>query len=290
MKHGSVVAFSEYVNPNTTVYTSLEHTALLSRADQLVLQAVVDQGITSTPGTISIAIEHCGDGRSWKQKNAALDLTGPLLSGQTTVLVGGEKLKPRPSLRFVRLSILHSSNLAPRVQVHVTARTFSRVWHEPCAGKAAPPSLPPLLGTHIEKNLMRHLQLPFSHRTMAELDRLGHDANHLGHEERHQQIAGRLSQEARQDLKRWVDQLRAMPPEEKRQMATNAGMMQMLLSLPANEKESLLAKTTMLRTLLTLVSGGPGGAAGAPQRAHEAHQQGAADCGDCEPKAGSAAS
>lgn len=239
--------FDDYVNSNTTVYTSLEHTGFLSRADQLVIHAFVYLGSTLTPGSLTVTIEHSGDGRNWKQKNAAAEINGgALTASQKTILWGGERSPTRPSLRFVRLAISQSSSISARVELHVTARTRSRVGHEPCH---EPPErqVLPLSPNH-------SLPLPISTRTAAELQRLASDWGHLPPDERLEQIRANVSTEAVRDLHLVTQHLRALPREKKLEAITNARESERLLTLPEEERERALAGVRSMQQLLSHLS------------------------------------
>ena len=59
-----------------TTYSSLDHTQFLADAQQIVMHVITEA--TSTIGTLNIAIETSGDGRSWHGKQAAPEFQGLL--------------------------------------------------------------------------------------------------------------------------------------------------------------------------------------------------------------------
>ena len=264
MRQASIPVFCEYVDAGATVYTSVEHTALLSRADQLVLIVYVDLGATLNPGAFALAIEHCGDGRNWASKNGG-EILGTLTASQRTVLWGAEPLNPHASLRFVRLAMVQSSDIEARVEVHVTARTMSRVIPHPCSGGfREQPGAPAELGLQLQGPLMDNLLAPLPARTMREVQRLAEDHQAMPPEVRLQRVQALLSQEARGDVQRWVDRLRGTEHEEKLEMARNAAMLQGVLALSDGDRGRLFAQAGLLRTLLSHVSAGDEDASAAP--------------------------
>jgi hypothetical protein len=224
-----------------TKYTSLEHTELLSSADQIGLQAVVGLVSGKAEVPLSITVEHSGNGYDWKPKNAAPEISGAIPSTATTsTLVGGERWPVRPSLRFVRLRIDagDSANpfaLALKVYVSARSRMIRLPRHEP-----EPPPLP-------RRFPRAALLFGVRDETLRELHELVQASQHIEGAARYDQVMSGMSARARHEIARLVVRLRGLDPNSKRLIVSIArGVIRLLSEDPAEgtSRQEPLARPT----------------------------------------------
>jgi hypothetical protein len=67
MRQQVITVFDEFVPSGVTAYTSAQFNSALGAADQLGIQAIVDNGTGA--GTLDIFLETSNDGRNWIQRN-----------------------------------------------------------------------------------------------------------------------------------------------------------------------------------------------------------------------------
>ena len=120
MRKLSILAFDDFVTSSTVVYTTQALNETLGAFDKLTIQAVCDS-LSTTP-TVSVAIEHSGDQRTWLAKNGTPEISafGPTTAAPSKV--GGDT-SSTGSMGFVRLSItLGGTTPSMHLKLWVTAR------------------------------------------------------------------------------------------------------------------------------------------------------------------------
>jgi len=234
MQQAVVKVFDEHLSDTSpsggtylvTTYTSLEHTELLSSADQIGIQAVVY--VLSSTGNlpVTIAIEHSANGRTWKRKNASPEINATLdISSGSRSYVGGEVWPPRASQRFVRLRIDVGDTHNPfSVRLTIEASTRTRTKRLPRM-EPPPPALPPLKFARVAA------ALGIRQQTILELSALAGRATHPTREERSAFVLQGLSMPAQAELGRFVRDLRSLDDRSKRLLVEAASGLVQLLSL-----------------------------------------------------------
>lgn len=115
-------AFDDVVTGTTPVYSDASLNEQLGRFDQLSIQIVADQVSGTTP-TITVAIEHCNDGRNWIPKSGSSVGPTPLATTSTNVLSLADS-GTDPSMALVRLRVTLAGGTT--AQAHVKIQVCSR--------------------------------------------------------------------------------------------------------------------------------------------------------------------
>jgi hypothetical protein len=237
MQQAIVKVFDEYLSDTTpsggtylvTTSTSLEHTELLSSADQIGLQAVVH--VLSSAGNLplTIAIEHSANGRTWKRKNVSAEINAALdISTGTRAYVGGEGFPARASQRFVRLRIDVGDGHTPfSVRLVIEASTRTRTKRLPPTAQVPSPPQPLKFA-----RVMAVLGL--RQEAILELERLARSADHSSSAERSAFILQSLSGPSKAELWRFVRELRSLDPRSKQLLINAASGLVKLLSSPSS--------------------------------------------------------
>jgi hypothetical protein len=125
MLSGSKIVFDEVIHGTAATYTAYQLADEIGTPDRLAIEAVADT-VTGTSPTLTVAIEHSGDGRSWVQKNGAAEINAVSLSlTQTTPAMGGDT-GATPSSAFVRLRIQLGGTGTVMAHVRITLATRDR--------------------------------------------------------------------------------------------------------------------------------------------------------------------
>ena len=75
MRKFNILAFDDFISgAGTTVYTRPELFEKLAEVDKLALFPVTDQ--VTTAGSLTVRIQHSGDGLNWVNKNATAEVNG----------------------------------------------------------------------------------------------------------------------------------------------------------------------------------------------------------------------
>lgn len=120
MKQYSAKVFDDNIMGTTAVYTSAEFNSLLSTADQLSLQAIVDNQPAGT-ASLGVRLEHSNDGRNWTDATGA-DVVTVNWSSATTAFAFGSFTGTSVVLgNFVRAKLTLSTGNA-HVVLLVTGR------------------------------------------------------------------------------------------------------------------------------------------------------------------------
>jgi hypothetical protein len=121
MRKLSILAFDDFVMSTTTVYTTMALNETLGAFDKLTIQAVCDSATGTTP-TITVAIQHSGDQRTWIAKNGTAEINAFAVTVATPSTIGGDT-SATGSMGFVRLAItLGGTTPTMHVKLWVTAR------------------------------------------------------------------------------------------------------------------------------------------------------------------------
>jgi hypothetical protein len=123
MRRLNMLAFDDFVNGSTTIYTKPELNAALGEHDMLALQAVVDQ--VNANGNITVQISQSADQINWKNKNATAEINATAITTNTTNVLVGNDAGATPSLGFVRLGITLATTNQAHVKLWVTGRDQS---------------------------------------------------------------------------------------------------------------------------------------------------------------------
>src|SRR5262249_23919678 len=127
MKYGRMV-FDEFIPSTTAVYTANDFNLILGSADKLSFFAVADN-VAGTSPTLTVQMEHSGDGRIWQVKNATAELNGASLTVGATnptsvnpsVLFVGSDDGNKALMPFVRLRIQLAGSGSPAAHVKIYA-------------------------------------------------------------------------------------------------------------------------------------------------------------------------
>src|SRR5262249_47086027 len=126
MLASSFIAFDEIVAGTVATCTAYQIGDTLGRFDRLAFLVLADT-VSGTSPTLTVAIEHSGDGRNFVAKNGTPEVNGVALSArQTNVVVGADTGATR-SQGFVRLRVqLGGSSPQAHVRIMVTIRDRKR--------------------------------------------------------------------------------------------------------------------------------------------------------------------
>lgn len=116
--------FDDFVAGTAPAYTDASWNPTLGGADKLAIMAVADQVSGTSAITLTVAIEHSGDGRNFLSKNAAAEINAQTIDSTQTWALNGSDSGVTPSLGFVRLRVQLASASAAQahVRIHVTGR------------------------------------------------------------------------------------------------------------------------------------------------------------------------
>jgi len=212
-----------------TKYTSLEHTEVLTSADQIGMQVVVDVISASLDVPLTVTVEHSGNGYDWKPKSATPEISKSIPSAAKTItLVGGERRPVRPSQRFVRLRIDAGDSANPfaiTLKLYVSAR-----------GREERPPLPDPNSIRLPEHLTRTALL-FGVRddTLREIQDLVLGSQHLDGAARYDEVIRGMSAQAKREVSQLVGRLRGLDPDSKQLLVGIARGVISLLSAPAEE-------------------------------------------------------
>lgn len=130
MRSFTEVVFDDIVQGSTSTYSEPRFDALLASADAFALQVVVNQLSAGSP-TVTVAIEHGADGRSFAGKSATPEINRATLDpSNPNVLVASDD-GSTPSAGAVRVRVQLESGGTARVRIlsRQACQTFS-----PCNG------------------------------------------------------------------------------------------------------------------------------------------------------------
>lgn len=124
MRKFNILAFDDFISgAGTTVYTRPELFEKLAEVDKLALFPVTDQ--VTTAGTLTVRIQHSGDGLNWVNKNATAEVNGVAINPSATNTAYGSDAGATPSLGFVRLALTLTTSTSAHVKLWVTGRDES---------------------------------------------------------------------------------------------------------------------------------------------------------------------
>ncbi len=121
MRDFSQLVFDDTINGTAGVwYTPTTLNDDLGRADALTVQAVTT-GVSGTSPTLTVVIEHSGDGRIWA--TAATPISAASMTNGATY-AGRIGFNSAALMQFVRLKItMAGTNPAGRVKLYATGRS-----------------------------------------------------------------------------------------------------------------------------------------------------------------------
>jgi hypothetical protein len=121
MRRNVFVAFDDFVpaSATTPVYTSQELNARLGQTDQFAAHIIIDTATGSpAPTTITLTVDHSGDGRVWSTKSTPFNNSTWGTNGLVFQDAG-----TTPTLAFVRFGItLNGTGGGAHVRINVTQR------------------------------------------------------------------------------------------------------------------------------------------------------------------------
>lgn len=124
MRKFNILAFDDFISGSgTTVYTRSELNEKLAEVDKLALFPVTDQ--VSANGTLTVRIEHSGDGLNWTDKNTTAEIDAVAIDTGLTNKAYGSDSGTTPSLGFVRLALTITTTTSAHVKLWVTGRDES---------------------------------------------------------------------------------------------------------------------------------------------------------------------
>jgi len=124
MRKFNIPVFDDFISGSgTTVTTRPELNDRLAEVDKLALFAVTDQ--VTTTGTLTVRVQHSGDGINWVNKSETAEINGEAIATSTTNTAYGSDSGATPSLGFVRLSITITTSTLAHVTMWVTGRDES---------------------------------------------------------------------------------------------------------------------------------------------------------------------
>src|SRR5262249_41726706 len=140
MRRFSGTVFDEFIdNGAVTSYSSVDHMTALANGRQIGLIAICSQPGVVGGTTLTVALEHSADGKSFVAKTNGVLINGQKI-GTLNVFSGGEASPVAPSMKYVRLAVTLGGTVASaRVRIDATVRGSP----EPVvATDAAAPRLP----------------------------------------------------------------------------------------------------------------------------------------------------
>jgi hypothetical protein len=124
MRKQNTEVFNDFVYATAidTVWTDAKFNDVLGRFDQTSIIAVADSVAGTTP-TLSVQIEHSGDGRNWVKKNATAEINAQTITATATTTLAGNDPGTTPLAAFVRLSVwLGGTTPVAHVRIYVCNR------------------------------------------------------------------------------------------------------------------------------------------------------------------------
>jgi hypothetical protein len=118
------LAFNDYIEGTTSVYTSTDDSEIFGRAEQLALFAVVD-AVSSGGQRFSAQLEHSTDARNWSNKGGSAEINAVNLSTTGTTTGSGYDNGTTPSHCFVRARLFLTSSGSAHVKLWITGRVKS---------------------------------------------------------------------------------------------------------------------------------------------------------------------
>jgi hypothetical protein len=120
MRKQNTLVFDDlvYATSADVVWTDAKFNDVLGRFDQTSIIAVVDN-VSGTNPTLTVQIEHSGDGRNWVAKNGTAEISAKTITASTTTTLAGNDAGTTPSAAFVRLTVYLGGTASPQAHVKI---------------------------------------------------------------------------------------------------------------------------------------------------------------------------
>jgi hypothetical protein len=210
MHRFSKSVFDEFIDNGAVVsYSSILHASDLANGRQIGVIAVCSQ--ISVPGTttLTVTLEHSGDGQRFTPKTTLMNAVvlgtlGSQPSGSLAIRTAGESAPVAPTLRFVRFAItLSQATGVPSAYVKLAASVRGS------PDRPDEPAVQPVPGKAAAGTLTRHEQMA------GEIESLASASAHLAPAQRAKHLVQNLSEDSKEHLREIDRRIRTMAPEVK---------------------------------------------------------------------------